>query len=71
MKRKSQRKYRMEREGDEAYNCVRYTTKFNTRLVPENEDNVSELTLIVLCTIGLTGARQHCACSYDGAWVAQ
>jgi hypothetical protein len=44
MKRKSQRKYRMEREGDEAYNRVRNTTKYNTRLVPENEGNASELT---------------------------
>jgi len=39
----------MEREGDEAYSCVRYTTKFNTRLVPVNEDNVSELTFN--CTV--------------------
>lgn len=49
MKRKSQRKYRMQREGDETYNCVRYTTEFNTRLVPEKEDNISELTFS--CTV--------------------
>jgi len=39
----------MEREGDEAYSCVRNTAKFNTRLVPVNEDNASELTFN--CTV--------------------